>query len=433
MSWFTHRSDGERALEAELNVSDRFRAAVLGTAFGTAFFALLVVSTQAYRLAGGPLDFLARAPYAVGVTGLALLAAYEWTYRFITGRLAARGLRIPLPPRLFSATVEISLPTFLTALLTTVAPAETALNLPTIWLYFPLLALTTLRLDPGIVLYAGLLGAAEYIGLAWAVLRPAPGLPMEALFPYFSKGVMLALTGGVLSFVAQQIRTRVGHLLTAREQQSRMASLFGQHVSPAVMEKLLAQKAGLESEVRHVTVMFLDIRDFTTFSESRTPDQVVDYLNRLFAFMVDEVNASGGIINKFLGDGFMAVFGAPLDDGRSELSALRAALAISDRLKQALDDGLEPTRIGIGLHSGRAVTGNVGSARRQEYTLIGDVVNLASRIESQTKAVGAQILASLQVWMAATSHGADGLPEVTPLGPVTVKGREAPVELVKIR
>jgi adenylate cyclase len=127
----------------------------------------------------------------------------------------------------------------------------------------------------------------------------------------------------------------------------------------------------------------------------------------------------------------MAVFGAPLDDGRSEANALGAALAISDQLKVALADGLEPTKIGIGLHSGQAVTGNVGSTHRREYTIIGDVVNLASRIESQTKVHGAEILVSKDLWDTAAASGL--VIQAHPVGPVTVKGREAPVELFKIR
>jgi adenylate cyclase len=421
-----------QGLEAEMAVSDRLRAAILGTGFGAATVALIVVWTQAARFSG-PVAFLARFPWKTAVAVTAALSLYEWGYRFVEGLLARQGRRFPLPPRLANTTVEISVPTLLLYLLSTVVPPETALNLPTVFIYFLFLALSVLRLDPWLSGYAGVLAGAEYAGLAWLLLPPDPaGLPGDFLGLYLSKAMLLAATGGVLSFVAVQIRSKVARLLTAREQQARMAAIFGQHVSPAVMEKLLTQKAGLETEVRHVTVLFLDIRNFTTFSEARTPDQVVDYLNRLFAFMVDEINDHGGIVNKFLGDGFMAVFGAPLDDGRSELNALSAALAISDRLKEALAAGLEPTRIGIGLHSGRAVTGNVGSLQRQEYTLIGDVVNLASRIESHTKVVGAEILVSRAVWDAARANGV-GVPDGVSLGPVAVKGREAPVELVRVR
>lgn len=411
--------------------SDRLRAAIVGSAFFLAATAIGVAATQAWRFAGGTLDFLSRLPYPWVVGGMVFLGVYEFVYRHITGRLMAAGRRLPLPPRFFNTALEVSVPTLILAVIATVLPAETALNLPPLLVYFFFLALSTLRLDPRLALFAGVLAGLEYAGLAWFLLKDAAASTESFLGLYVSKGAMLAVTGGLLAFVTHQIRSRVVGLLRTREQQSRMAAIFGQHVSPAVMEKLLNQKAGLESETRHVTVLFLDIRNFTAFSENRTPDQVVDYLNRLFGFMVEAINAHHGIINKFLGDGFMAVFGAPLDDGQSELNALKASLEISERLKAALSEGLEPTRIGIGLHSGSAVTGNVGSHQRQEYTIIGDVVNLASRIESQTKVQGAEILLSQEAWNAALR--ADPSLVGTPVGSVAVKGREAPVELMKIR
>jgi adenylate cyclase len=380
--------------------------------------AVVVVSTRLWQYGGPALAFFDRVPFAVAIPAVALVGLYEFVYRFLVGRLLAAGRRFPLPPRLFSTTLEISVPTLLTVLIAQAVPGSEALALPTVFVYFPFLALAPLRLDPPLVLYAGLLAGAEFVVMAWFLLGGGGPVAMGVLAPQIAKAVLMALTGVLLTLVTWQIRKRAAGLLRTREQQARMASIFGQHVSPAVMERLLAQKAGLETEVRHVTVMFLDIRNFTTFSESRTPD---------------EVNAHQGIINKFLGDGFMAVFGAPLDDGHSEANAVHAAVAISDGLLKALAEGLEPTKIGIGLHSGRAVTGNVGSHQRQEYTLIGDVVNLASRIESQTKAAGAEILISAEAWAAAGRHGAEGLPEGQAIGPVTVKGRAAPVELVRLR
>jgi len=432
---FTFRDETERNLETEIMVSDRLRAAIVGTAFLVSAIGLFVVWTQSFWFKTGPaaLAFLQKVPYPIGFSVLALLGIYEWLYRFLTGFLMTKGLKTPMPARVLNATLEVSVPTFALILLSTAVAPETTLNLPTVFLYYFFLALATLRLDAVLALYTGVLAGVEYGGLAWFLLRDvSSSTPQDSVWLYVSKSVLLAATGGILAFVTQQLRSRVVHLLETQDKQARTAAIFGQHVSPAVMEKLLAQKAELESEVRHVTVMFLDIRNFTTFSESRSPDEVVSYLNRLFSFMVDTVNVHQGIINKFLGDGFMAVFGAPLEDGRSEINAVRAALAISDSLKTALLEGLEPTRIGIGLHSGQAVTGNVGSRQRQEYTIIGDVVNLASRIESQTKAYQAEILVSLDVWNAVVAGGLEK-PEGQSVGLVTVKGRDAPVELVKIR
>jgi len=423
----------DRELETEIMRSDRLRAAVLAVAFLVVALLFLVFWSQVWRFEGSAWGLLTKLPYPVAIGALAFLAVYEGGYRWLTGQLMTRGLRLPLPARFVNATLEISLPTLLLALIATAVPAETALNLPPLFVYFFFLALSTLRLDPRLAFFTGVVAGVEYAGLAWVLLQGAPSGELGSfLGGYVSKGAMLVITGGLLAFVTYQLRLRVVGLLRTREQQSKMAAIFGQHVSPAVMEKLLNQKTNRESEVRHVTVMFLDVRNFTSFSENRGPAEVVEYLNRLFGFMVDAVNEHHGIINKFLGDGFMAVFGAPLNDGQSELDALKASLQISDLLKAALTAGLEPTRIGIGLHAGAAVTGNVGSSLRQEYTIIGDVVNLASRIESHTKAIGAEILVSQDVWTAVQAAE----PEIASgvlLGPVTVKGRETPVALVQIR
>jgi len=196
-----------------------------------------------------------------------------------------------------------------------------------------------------------------------------------------------------------------------------------------VVERLLSQDVELGGEVRHVCVMFLDIEGFTTYSESRKPEEVVTYLNSLFAFTIDSVNRHHGIVNKFLGDGFMAVFGAPISDPSDCRNAVAAAREMVETVKRMSASGeIVPTRIRIGLHAGEAVTGNVGSTARKEYTIIGDVVNLASRLEQLNKQFGSQILVSETV--AERLNGP--LDGATPHGAIQVKGREQPVQVYEI-
>ena len=141
--------------------------------------------------------------------------------------------------------------------------------------------------------------------------------------------------------------------------------------------------------------LVLDIRNFTTFSEGRVAEEVVAYLNTLWTFMVRTVNEHHGIVNKFLGDGFLAVFGAPVSTGNDCANALAAARHILREIDELTEAGrLLPTRIGIALHAGEAVVGNVGSAERKEYTVIGDVVNVAFRIERLNKQLGSTFLVS---------------------------------------
>jgi adenylate cyclase len=175
--------------------------------------------------------------------------------------------------------------------------------------------------------------------------------------------------------------------------------------------------------------MFLDIRDFTSFAEKRTPEEVVCYLESLFEFMIEIVNRHHGVINKFLGDGFMAVFGAPLSDGDDCLNGVAAAREILARVEEEVALGnVLPTTVGIGLHAGEAVTGSIGSSLRKEYTVIGDVVNLASRIEKLNKPFQSRLLVSENVWhsLSETSNVA------IPMGNVRVQGREGGIGIYQL-
>jgi adenylate cyclase len=203
--------------------------------------------------------------------------------------------------------------------------------------------------------------------------------------------------------------------------------VFGQHVSPAVAEALVAGGAPGVGELRTVCVMFLDVRGFTRFAERRAPADVVQFLDTLFEPMIAIVGRHRGIINKFLGDGFMAVFGAPLPAELPARDAVAAAREILAGIERQIAAGvLPPTRVGIGLHAGEALTGTIGSAARKEYTIIGDVVNLAARIEQLTKQHDSRLLVSADV---ATALGETGLHTI---GEVTVPGRDAPVKLIRL-
>ena len=145
--------------------------------------------------------------------------------------------------------------------------------------------------------------------------------------------------------------------------------------------------------------MFLDIRQFTPFVEQHQPEEVVAYLNTLFSFMIDIVQSHQGVINQFLGDGFMATFGAPVSAENSSQQATEAAQEIIDKINIEYHQGNIPkTRIGIGLHYDEAVTGNIGSAVRKQYSITGKVVIMASRIEQLNKKYGTSLLISREVY-----------------------------------
>ncbi|MCB1743779.1 MAG: adenylate/guanylate cyclase domain-containing protein [Gammaproteobacteria bacterium] len=234
--------------------------------------------------------------------------------------------------------------------------------------------------------------------------------------------------GGVLLIATLAFAARAGlQSGSALLERRRLRQSFAPYVSPAVLQAILSGRidARTRGERRRVCVLFSDIRSFTTRSESQPPEAIVDLLNRYFEAMTACVHANGGTVDKFIGDGLMAFFGAPADSSNASLDAFRAAECMIQKL-QALNralqsDGIEPVAIGIGLHSGDAVVGHVGSSERHEYTVIGDTVNTAARLEGLTKDLGYTILCSQSV-----ADDLCGITHLTPLGAQAVKGR-APV------
>ena len=215
---------------------------------------------------------------------------------------------------------------------------------------------------------------------------------------------------------------------TAREHAVQMFSRF---VNPHVVKELVAS-GGLSrgGEERQVTLLFSDIRGFTTLSESRTPQQVVALLNDYFGMQVEVIFSHAGALDKFIGDAIMAFWGAPLDDPLHAQHAISAALDMCDRLesfRMTLGEGDQGFDVGIGIHSGPAVVGLIGSEQRREYTAIGDTVNLASRIEGLTKGI-ARILVSEESMM----QCADAF-DFVDKGSYKVKGRNKEVRLFEPR
>jgi adenylate cyclase len=291
---------------------------------------------------------------------------------------------------------------------------------------------TVLQLRFWVCALAGGVAAISYFLIAWLSIGQTgwslPGLSQALTVPqhHIAKSLLLLICGLVGGVVARQLKQQFEHAARVTFDRDRVVNLFGRHVSPQVVDQLLQQSVRVEGEVRAVTVMFLDIRGFTQFSESRSAEEVMRYLNALFVDMIEVVNENNGLVNKFLGDGFLAVFGAPMSTGEDRCHGVAAALALLKCVERLNATGLiEPTRIGIGLHAGTAVTGNVGSSIRQEYTIIGNVVNLASRVESLNKTYGSQLLMTETVYQAAAAL----LPNAKDLGEVEIRGQKEKVRL----
>ncbi len=207
--------------------------------------------------------------------------------------------------------------------------------------------------------------------------------------------ILLLLLGAGAHFMVN----RVGNLLQRILRETRSREKLGRYFSPNVVQRLLESAENAEPESRTITVLFSDIRDFTAMSEQLTPAQVVSMLNEYHTVMVEAVFRHGGTLDKFIGDGLMAYFGAPFSDEQHASNAVLCAKQMLVELKNLnvirANNGQSALHIGIGIHTGDAVIGNIGSANiRLDYTAIGDTVNLASRLETLTKTMGCEILVS---------------------------------------
>lgn len=205
---------------------------------------------------------------------------------------------------------------------------------------------------------------------------------------------------------------------------------FGRMVDPNVRDYLLAGNLKLGGESKTATVLFADIRDFTTMSEAMNPVELVTLLNRYFSAMTFAIESEGGMVNKFIGDAVMALFGVPVSQADHADAAIRASVkmqvALAELNRELKSERKGEIRIGIGIHSGELVAGNIGSGSRMEYTVIGDTVNVASRIEGLCKKTGESLLISKDTVQLLSSRE-----DLETLGNFEVKGRVEPVQVFR--
>jgi len=291
-----------------------------------------------------------------------------------------------------------------------------------------------------------LAGFAVFRLRAWlalfAVVFVAFGVLLAGSWAFNSRSLILPVASSWLGLAVltptglslRYARERALRGQTERER-AQMMDIFSRCVSPQVAETLWQRRDDitLKGERRVVTIIFTDIRNFTSLSEGSSSEKVVEWLTEYFTRMNTEVIECGGHISKFIGDGLMIVFGAPLARSEQEeaRSAAHCGLAMLEEVKRINRDwkgtGRPTIQIGVGIHTGEVTCGVVGSPQRLEYTVIGDAVNLASRLESKTKDLEVSILMS-----ETTANFLDGRYNLRSLGEIDVKGKKIRIKVFTV-
>jgi len=228
------------------------------------------------------------------------------------------------------------------------------------------------------------------------------------------------------------LRARVNASLEKKRLRDQQRDLFRTFATPEVAEQLMREGFSLGGKYATASVMFADIRSFTTLSENQDPAETISFLNEYFALMFDPINGNRGAVNQLEGDGIMAIFGAPVFHEDHREQAVRAALEmihlLSDFNERRSAEGRGRIEIGIGIATGQVIAGYAGTQHRATYTCVGDTVNIAARIENHTKIAGRSILIDRN-----TREGLSDSIQTEDLGEVLFKGKQQPIHVFSVR
>ncbi|MBL8019652.1 MAG: hypothetical protein JNM27_08320 [Leptospirales bacterium] len=312
---------------------------------------------------------------------------------------------------------------------------------PIAYSYFAILVFTGLFFEIRLSALAGALAAVSF-AVVYIVARPdLMALPIpdqtthgviSGIVPNAMKTLVIFATGLFVGVVARYSRSILSRMLAEQKEKTEIDRLFGEYVSHEVREKIKSNPLS-NSERKHMAIMFTDLRGFTRMSEQTEPEEIVDRLNLYFDEMVAAISTHGGVVDKFIGDAILATFGGIVEIDNPCAAAFHASEEMQRRLRVLNENwgvvGLTGLKHGIGLHYAQVLQGVIGSRNRKDYTVIGDGVNLASRVESLTKKLGSEILLTGEFKDRLPANFQENLKQTWR---VQVRGRVAPLDVFAV-
>jgi len=352
---------------------------------------------------------------------------YELWYQKIRLTYQARKEIEPILYKVLTVTIETAIPFVCILIQSLHLPLEKAYTNVYLIEHVPFMLLSILYLRFWLCFYAALIASAGRILLLLLILSVSE---VDKHFLDESWGIAeILLSGFIMGTIALLLRKMIESAIAVGFEKTKIQDIFGRFVSKDVADQIVSKDLKIGGDNVNASVLFLDIRNFTHRSSTMAPEDAVAFLNQLFNFTVAEVEKAGGMVNKFLGDGFMAVFGAPITLTNSCNASVLCAIGIFEKLQLFNTTRTsEIVSLGIGINYGPMVAGVMGTDTRKEYTVIGDIVNTASRIESLNKEFGTSLLISQSVYDNLDANLKD---QFESLPPTMVKGKDQPISIYK--
>lgn len=415
----------------EIISNESFRSKILAGIIGFIIIVVLLVSFVYKKQFGDTSHFRI-------MVELALIILITILIRYLFVSRAAKkwnrfGVKKFIVVRYINAFIEITLPSIAILIYSFNLPSVYPLFTPLALLYFLIIMLSALELDFKLCVFSGTIAAFQYSSIVWFLLnKPTDNEIMSGttFYPvYLGIAALLFISGHTAGLITNQIKKGLLKHYNARSERDEIQKLFGQQISKEFVDELVENKFEIQSRVRFAVIMFLDIRNFSVFAQNKTPEEIIAYQNNVFSFIIEIINKHKGIVNQIMGDGMMAVFGAPIQHENDCQLAVNAAIEIQAELKRRIKNNFIPyTQIGIGINAGDVVTGNVGTAERKQYSITGQAVIVAARLEQLNKEFNSSILISQKVYEAIK------LTDINPIKyeNILIKGFSEPLDIYRL-
>lgn len=389
----------EEIFSEEIISNESFRSKVLAGIIGFLIIVVLLISIAYSK------QFKDVSQFSITVQITLIILGVIFVRALFVSRAAKRwnryGVKAFITIRYVNTFIEISIPSIVLIIYSFSLPSVYPLFTPIALLYFLIIMLSALELDFKLCLFSGTMAMIQYLIIAWYLTnKPSSEIDAFTVFPtHIGTAALIFISGHTAGLITNHIKKGLLKYYKAQSERNEIQKLFGQQISKEIVDELVDNRYEVQSRTRYTAIMFLDIRNFSIFAQDKSPEEIIAYQNNVFSFIIEIINEHKGIVNQIMGDGLMAIFGAPIEHENDCQLAVNAALQINKELERRNNAGLIPkTIIRIGINAGEVVTGNVGTSERKQYSITGQPVIIAARLEQINKELDSVILISDEVY-----------------------------------